>query len=129
MSEEDVCEGCGQCGGTDEDFSMDKFKEEAYRSFIGFEGVTHNKKRGTVTLPREAQATIILAMRNLRASHEQALNVLGALKFTVKTEVDPLPDEVKKALVLADALIEDPEGVTIHGVDTRMYDQKEEDLC
>jgi hypothetical protein len=55
--------------------------------------------------------------------------VLGALKFLVKTEVDPLPDEVKKALVLADALVEDPEGVEIRGVDTRLYDQIEGDLC
>jgi hypothetical protein len=130
MSEHDEeCNGCGQCAGENEEFSMEKFEKEAYRSFMSFPGVTRNEEDGSITLPQEAQARIILTLQNSRTSHAQTLNVLGALKFLVKTEVDPLPDEVKKALVLADALVEDPEGVEIRGVDTRLYDQIEGDLC
>lgn len=130
MSEhDDECTGCGQCAGENEEFSMEKFEKEAYRSFMDFPGVTRNEEDGTITLPQAAQARIVLTLQNSRANHAQSLNVLGALKFLVKTTIDPLPDEIKKALVLADALIEDPEGVEIRGVDTRMYDQAEGDLC
>jgi hypothetical protein len=123
------CNGCGQCAGENEEFSTEKFEKEAYRSFMGFPGVTRNEEDGSITLPQAAQARIVLTVQSSRSNHAQCLNVLGALKYFVKTTVDPLPDEVKKALVLADALVEDPEGVEIHGVDTRLYDQIEGDLC
>lgn len=127
---EDLPEGCTDCGECDErEDAIKALEKEAYRSFLSFpEGVEYDKTTGTVTLSPGVQANILLSVQNLRRNLGEALNVLGALKFVVKTNVDPLPDEVKKALILADVLIEDPESVEMHGVDTRLYDQDMGDL-
>jgi len=118
----------GECDSERED-AIKAIEKEAYRSFMSFpRGVEYNENKGTVTLSPQVQANILLSVQNLRKNLGEALSVLGALKFVVKTTVEPLPDEVKKALVIADALIEDPAGVEMHGVDTTIYDQDMEDL-
>lgn len=122
------CAGCGECVDTEDEDALKAFESRAYKAFLNFDGVVHDEESGSVTLPPPAQARIVLNIQDMRRAYGIALNVLGALKFTVKTSVDPLPDEVKKALVLADVLIEDPEGVEMVGVDTSMYDQEIGDM-
>ena len=106
-----------------------EFEKEAYRSFLSFpEGVEYNEEDGTVILKPTVQAQIVMSIHNLRREHGNALNVLGALKFMVKTQVKELPVKVQQALVLADAIIEDPEDVDIIGVPLGPYSQNPEEL-